>query len=117
MYWYHKQYRDDYYEQSFIQQLFSFSASQELVLDLHLEAIEVARTTIINFIKSNPYFKCLNTTIGYSDLEMEFHIKGMDTLNFILDEINERFPGSIRESFYLRTRETHKERWLPELNQ
>lgn len=74
------------------------------------------RKPIINFIKSNPYFKCLNTTIGYSDLEMEFHIKGMDTLNFILDEINEKFPGSIRESFYLRTRETHKERWLPELN-
>jgi len=72
------------------------------------------RKRIIDFVKSNPYFKCLNNTIGYSDLEMEFHIKGMDTLNFILDEINEKFPGSIRESFYLRTRVTHKERWLPE---
>jgi DNA-binding Lrp family transcriptional regulator len=74
------------------------------------------RKHIINFIKDIPYFKCLNTTIGYSDVELEFHIDGMDGLNQILDEINVKFPGSIRNHFYLRTRETHKERWLPELD-
>jgi DNA-binding Lrp family transcriptional regulator len=73
------------------------------------------RKSIIDFVKGSPYFKCLNTTIGYCDLEMEFHIPGMDSLNQILDEINEKYPGSIRESFYLRTRETHRERWLPEI--
>ncbi|MDH7506580.1 MAG: Lrp/AsnC family transcriptional regulator, partial [Candidatus Thermoplasmatota archaeon] len=74
------------------------------------------RKHIINFVKEIPYFKCLNTTIGYSDVELEFHIDGMDGINHIIDEINIKFPGSIRNHFYLRTRETHKERWLPELD-
>ncbi len=73
------------------------------------------RKSIIDYIRKLPYFKCLNTTIGYCDLEMEFHIQGLDALNQIIDDINEKFPGSIRESFYLRTKETYKERWLPEL--
>jgi Lrp/AsnC family transcriptional regulator for asnA, asnC and gidA len=73
------------------------------------------RKHIINYLKNIPYFKCLNTTIGYSDLEAEFHIDNMDKLNQIIDEINVKFPGSIRNHFYLRTRETHKERWLPEM--
>jgi DNA-binding Lrp family transcriptional regulator len=73
------------------------------------------REHIIAYVKSNPYFKCLNTTIGYTDLEMEFHIENMEKLNQLIDTINEKFPGAIRNHYFLRTRETHKERWLPDM--
>lgn len=73
------------------------------------------RKDIVAFVKKKPYFKCLNTSIGYCDLEMEFHIQGMDEINDLLDEITLKFPGSVRNYFFLRTRETYKERWVPEL--
>jgi DNA-binding Lrp family transcriptional regulator len=73
------------------------------------------RAPMISYIKNIPYFKCLNTTIGYSDLELEFHITNMDKLNQILDDLYTKFPGSIRNHFFLRVREIHKERWVPEL--
>jgi DNA-binding Lrp family transcriptional regulator len=74
------------------------------------------RKPMISYIKNIPYFKCLNTTIGYNDLEIEFHVPNMDKLTQILDELYAKFPGSIRNHFYQRVRESHKERWLPELD-
>jgi DNA-binding Lrp family transcriptional regulator len=72
------------------------------------------RKNIVDYLKNIPYFKCLNTTIGYIDLESEFHIKDMESVIQILEEISIKFPGAIRDHYFLRTRETHKERWLPE---
>lgn len=72
------------------------------------------RRHIVNYLENIPNFKCLNTTIGYSDLELEFHMENMEKVNQILDEISTKFSGSIRDHYFLRTRETHKERWLPE---
>jgi len=74
------------------------------------------RKLIINYLKDNPYFKCLNTAIGYTDLELEFHITDMDKVNQIIDELNVKFPEAIRNYIFLKTREVHKERWLPELD-
>jgi len=83
--------------------------------DLRLNLSEHShRKHIVDYLKKIPYFKCLNTTIGYIDLETEFHIKDMESVIKILEELSVKFPGSIREHYFLRTRETHKERWLPE---
>ena len=73
------------------------------------------RMKIINNIKLNPNFKCVNTTIGYSDLELEFSLEDMDKLDKIMDELSIKFPEAIRTYFYLKFKETYKERWLPEL--
>jgi len=72
------------------------------------------RKYIIKYLEHIPYFKCLNTTIGYSDLEIELHMENMEKVNQILDEISNKFPGAIRDHYFIRTREVHKERWLPE---
>jgi len=73
------------------------------------------RMKIINYIKNNPHFKCLNTTIGYSDLETEFIVENMDKLNKIVEDITIKFPEIVRTYFYAIPREIHKERWLPEM--
>ena len=73
------------------------------------------RMHIISHLQQNPYFKCLNTSIGYTDLELEFQLENMDKLNQIMDELNVKFPESIRTYFYFQRREIYKERWLPEL--
>jgi hypothetical protein len=65
---------------------------------------------IIDGIKNNPYFKCLNTTVGYCELEIEFIVKNMDSINDILDDLEVRFPDAIRNYFFFRIRQTHKER-------
>ncbi len=71
------------------------------------------RMKIIQYLTRNPYYKCLNTTIGYADLEIEMILENIDHLTQIIDDLMEKFPEAIRNYFYLRTRETHGERWLP----
>ena len=73
------------------------------------------RMKIINYINRNPYFKCLNTTIGYTDIEIELILDNFEQLTEIMDMLMEKFPEAIRNYFYLRTRETHRERWLPKI--
>ena len=73
------------------------------------------RKKIIDYLQNKPFFKCINTAFGYTDLELELILENLDKLIQIMDDLNEKFPHVIRNYHYLKTRETHKERWLPEL--
>lgn len=73
------------------------------------------RKKIIDFLKKFSYLKCVNTAFGYADLEIELLLENMDQLIMVIDELNGRFPRVIRDYHYLKYRETHKERWLPEM--
>jgi Lrp/AsnC family leucine-responsive transcriptional regulator len=73
------------------------------------------RMKIIKYLTQNPYFKCLNTTVGYTDIETEMLLENLEQLTQIIDDLMEKFPEAIRNYFYLRTRETHRERWLPKM--
>ena len=73
------------------------------------------RRKIIDYLQNKPFFKCINTAFGYADLELEFILENIDKLIQIMDDLNEKFPHVIRNYHYLKYRETHKERWLPEL--
>jgi len=73
------------------------------------------RKKIIDYLQPKPFFKCINTAFGYTDLEIELILENMDILIKIMDELNEKFPHVIRNYHYLKIREDHKERWLPEM--
>lgn len=73
------------------------------------------RKKIIGCLEKTFYLKCINTAFGYSDLELELILENMDKLIQVMDELETKFPHAIRNYHVLRTKETHKERWLPEM--
>ena len=73
------------------------------------------RKKIIDYLTSNPYFKCLNTAVGYKDLEVEFVTKNLDDIMTIMDDLNDEFPNVIRDYHFFKYRVTHKECWLPKM--
>jgi len=75
------------------------------------------RQNILEYIKTNPNFKCLNTSIGYCELEIEYIVESMDRINEIIDDLELKYPDSIRSYFFFKTRQKHKERWLPEMSE
>lgn len=74
------------------------------------------RKKIIDYLISNPYFKCLNTALGYKDLEVEFVTKNLDDIMAIMDDLNDNFPNAIRDYHFFKYRVTHKECWLPKMH-
>jgi len=73
------------------------------------------RKNLIDFLKSTSYLKCINTAFGYTDLELELVLENMDKLIQIMDELDAKFPRVIRNYHLLKTKETYRERWLPEI--
>lgn len=88
--------------------------------DLHYFGIKIdlrdhtKRKHIVNHLKDNPHFKCLNTAIGYKDLELELIAKNFDELNEILMDIESHFPNAMKSYTYWSDVKVHRERWLPE---
>ena len=57
----------------------------------------------------------MNIAIGWADLQPEFIVQNIEALNYILEDIDFKFPQSIKKYvFYIMTK-VHKERWLPEM--
>ena len=73
------------------------------------------RNTIIEYLKTKPYFIVLNVSIGWSDIEPEFVFKNVDELIKEMDDINTKFPNVIKNYNYWETAIIHKFRWLPEM--
>lgn len=87
---------------------------QNVKVDIHLKEYH-KRKQIIDYIKYNPYLFCLNTTVGWCDLEFEFIVESVDKLIKVMEELDTKFPNTIRKIDYWMTKEVHKDRWLPEI--
>jgi len=74
------------------------------------------RKNIIDFMRSKSYLQCLNVAIGWADIEPEFVIKDINEIDNIINEINSKFPNSIRKYTFWIAEKVYKERWLPELD-
>jgi len=68
---------------------------------------------IINYISENPKFVCLDKTIGYVDLELEFLFKNINELHQTMEDLSKKFPDTIRNYNFVYVVETHKYRYLP----
>jgi len=82
-------------------------------VDIYLMAYEKAGD-ITNYLLSNPHLVYIDYTAGFSDLELEFHLKGSDELHRIMDDVISRFPNTIKNYSYFIFSEIHKMRYMPE---
>jgi len=87
---------------------------QNISIDLYLKEYKL-RNNIIDYLKYNPYLFCMNIAIGWADLQPEFVVENIESLNQIIEDMNSKFPKSIRKSTFWIMTKVHKERWLPEM--
>ena len=57
----------------------------------------------------------MDVTIGWCDLNFELIVDNIEALTKLVNEIDSKFPGSIRKTNFWMSRKIHKTRWLPEL--
>lgn len=87
---------------------------QNISIDIYLKEYKL-RNNIIDYLKYNPYLFCMNIAIGWADLQPEFVVENIESLNQIIEDMNSKFPQSIRKSTFWIMTKVHKERWLPEM--
>jgi DNA-binding Lrp family transcriptional regulator len=73
------------------------------------------KAQLLDYLNKQSYLQCLNMAIGWADIEPEFVVKNMDELNCIMDELNTKFPNSIKRYSYWIPEKIHKERSLPKM--
>lgn len=72
-----------------------------------------SRRPILEYVSSNPHLICIDETTGESHLELEFHLKSVDDLNKIVQDISAKFPQAIRKYYYVNVKKIHKWLYLP----
>lgn len=72
------------------------------------------RNQIINHIKDNPNLVFMDTYTGDADLEIEFHLKNINQLYEIMQNIITKFPNAIRDYKHINIVKYHKYLYLPE---
>jgi len=73
------------------------------------------RVQIIDYVKTMPFLTCIDTSLGHSHVELEFHLKDVDQLKKIMYAITEKYPKSVREYQYETIGKVHKMVWIPEI--
>jgi len=94
----------------------SYFGLQDFGLSLFLKDPRQKRH-IIDYFKNNPYATYTIYSIGFSDLQFEVHMESSEKIIQIVDEINSKFSNSIKKYIYITVIKTHKEQWLPEMNE
>ena len=85
---------------------------QYFKVDIYLKEYK-QRDCIINYVKSNPYLISINVTTGLSHLELEFHLKNVNHLCNLMNDINKKFPSAIRNYKYFIFQKVHKYVFMP----
>lgn len=83
-------------------------------VDIHLKE-HSKRNDIINYIKFNPYAGFIATSAGVSDLEIEFYVEDSVKLTQIMEDVNLKFLGAMRNYEYFTVENNHKLRCVPEI--
>jgi hypothetical protein len=68
---------------------------------------------IMNYLEKNPFLRGRDISLGYSDIEVTFHLQNINQLHEILADITEKFPDSIRNYKYFHDVILHKYQYLP----
>ena len=68
---------------------------------------------ILKYLENNPHFVCIDKTLGYVDLELEFILKNADQIHQIMRNLATKFPGSIRNYKYHKRTYTYKYYYMP----
>jgi len=68
---------------------------------------------ITNYLKQNPHLFYITKTAGHADLEPTFRVQGLNQMHEIMDDLNRRFPGTIKNYNYFYVTEMHKLDYMP----
>ena len=71
---------------------------------------------IVKLVKNYPNLSYFSTSIGLCDLEFEFIVENTDKLISIMDDIEKKFPGDIRNYKYYSDIVGYIETFLPEMD-
>jgi len=74
------------------------------------------RREIWDYLKSKHYTEYLNVAVGWCDLEFELILENVDNLSQIMEEIDLKFPNTIKKQSFWIAEERHIDRWIPRLN-
>ena len=69
---------------------------------------------ITNYIKQNPHLIYIDKSAGHSDLEIEFHVKSLEHLHQIIEDLIIKFPGVIKNYKFFNFSKVHKMHYMPE---
>ena len=75
------------------------------------------RMDIVNFLKHLPNLSYFSTTIGLCDLELELLVKNTDEFVKIIETIDEKFPGAIRNYNYYSDIIDYIETFIPRMTE
>ena len=67
---------------------------------------------IINYLKRNSHFVCIDKTLGYINLELEFVLKKVEDAHLIMEDISKKFPDTIKDYKYVSVVYPHKYRYI-----
>ena len=71
------------------------------------------KSSIINYIKFNPFLVCVDETTGDADLELEFYLKNMSSVHDIMQDMSKQFPDIIRSYDFATAVKFYKHVYLP----
>jgi len=63
---------------------------------------------IVKYLEKNPLLRCVDYTIGYADLEIEIHVKNINQLHDLIEDLHSKFPKIIRKYTYFRVAKFYK---------
>jgi DNA-binding Lrp family transcriptional regulator len=88
---------------------------QGCAVDLYLKD-QTMRNQILEHINQKPMiYDVMVMNIGWADMSFQIYINNINELSQLMDEIETKFPDSIRRYEYWMNQNVHKERWLPKM--
>jgi len=72
------------------------------------------RKNIIDYIKTNPHLIIVDESAGVADLELEFHLKNLNELHIIMEDLNSKFPKIVKNYRYIYATNVYKMHYIPE---
>ena len=73
------------------------------------------RYELVRYIKSLPNLRYFSTSVGLCDLELEFLVKDSDELLLIIENIDRKFPGSMKKYNYYAGIRDYIESFMPKM--
>lgn len=84
-------------------------------VDLYLKDQSKRQQILAYLIEIPDIYDIMDMSIGWSDIGFQLFINNINDLTKIIEEIETKFPNSIKRYDYWMEQKCHYERWLPEM--
>ncbi len=87
---------------------------QKFALGIYL-ADYSKKKSILDYFMNKQYMEYIDIGVGWADIQIEVIVENIEKLMKIGNDIDKKFPGTIRKKGFFVFKEIHKSRWLPEM--